>query len=69
MSKVDDGGMAFPCCVTSECTGSNGMSLRDYFAAKALAALILETKEDWTYESVADEAYEMADAMIVRRKE
>lgn len=42
-----------------------GMSLRDYFAAKAMAALIAL---DCGHKDAANEAYHVADAMIERRK-
>lgn len=44
---------------------SDGMTLRDYFAAQALAALIPHA--DGPYSAVSD-AYEYADAMIEERK-
>jgi len=54
-----------------------GMTLRDYFAAKALPAIYTDTcerarvdgwPEDWRDE-VAAEAYEMADAMLKAREQ
>jgi hypothetical protein len=71
----EDGGPAFP--RTAQMTGSgwvtsegSGMSLRDYFAAKAMAALI--TNSEWddrlTNEGgVAQIAYVIADAMLKQR--
>lgn len=60
---------AFP-CVSS--ISYQGISMRDYFAAKALQALIashprdtLDTKE--ARSSYTDEAYEIADAMLRSR--
>ena len=42
-----------------------GMALRDYFAAKAMQALLSTTKdEQWFPDEVASIAYEMANAMI-----
>jgi hypothetical protein len=45
-----------------------GMSLRDYFAAKAMEALILEVA-DWKYmpNEIANFAYAQADAMLKAR--
>ena len=43
----------------------NGMTLRDYFAAKAMAALIDE--KDWC-KDVATYAYKYADAMLAARE-
>ncbi|HOW49901.1 MAG TPA: hypothetical protein PLB26_19845 [Rubrivivax sp.] len=44
-----------------------GMSLRDYFAAKALAGIASTYHENWTPESAAKNAYELADAMLAER--
>lgn len=42
-----------------------GMTLKDYFAAKAMQALLSTTKEEqWFPDEVASIAYEMANAMI-----
>ncbi len=48
----------------------SGMRLRDYFAAKAMNALILEMA-DWKYapETLAKYAYAQADAMLKARQE
>lgn len=51
--------------------GSNGMTLRDYFAAKAMGSLLstLALKNlDMTPESAAALAYRRADAMLEARK-
>ena len=57
---------------------TDGMSLRDYFAAKAMQALMAETNGEgddipgaprWESHQVAELAYEHADAMLeVRNK-
>lgn len=50
--------------------GANGMSLRDYFAAKAMRPLTLSMKsarED-EMQSMAREAYAIADAMLRARE-
>jgi hypothetical protein len=68
--EKNDGGSAFPLPMGSETTqGTDGMTLRDYFAAKALQGLI--TDEYWTRSSVeaAKKAYRFADAMIEARGE
>jgi hypothetical protein len=46
-----------------------GMTLRDYFAAKAMNALILEVA-DWKYmpNDIAKFAYKQADAMLKARE-
>jgi hypothetical protein len=48
-----------------------GMTLRDYFAAKAMAALLLNNKPEETDEPLlfwARDAYLMADAMMKARE-
>lgn len=54
--------------------GHNGMSLRDYFAAKAMAALIIAPITDWPEcaltedtNSVSKVAYALADEMLKER--
>ena len=47
-----------------------GMSLRDYFAAKALIAVMVARTAligDFNQESIAEECYELADALIEAR--
>lgn len=59
-----DGEPAFP-------RSSQGMTLRDYFAAKAMCGEVTaEGKEDYTVnaENIAERAYVMADAMLEARK-
>jgi hypothetical protein len=45
--------------------GNSGMSIRDYFAAVALASLINDKIEP---DATAEEAYVFADAMLVERE-
>jgi hypothetical protein len=66
MSNNNTGGPAFPLFAA---TGYIGMTLRDYFAAKAMQGLItsasLNRTESWyDEERVAESAYKMADAML-----
>ena len=64
--EIDNGGPAFPS------TDTSGMSLRDYFAAKAMQGFIIEGGiRDAGYEkwSIVKSAYEMADAMIEARND
>lgn len=75
----EDGGPAFPCEFVQHQRGevgnntpimarSSGMTLRDYFAAKAMQALL--TVDGTThFPQRAMEAYQMADAMLAARKE
>jgi len=57
---------AFPC---GEYT-STGMTLRDYFAAKAMQAMLAHpnSKETASPQVYASAAYEMADAMLKARE-
>ena len=80
MEKAKDGGSAFP-VIQEDMTGVDGgpgMTLRDYFAAKALTGIFLADEKarleiggDRRYSS-ADEfaraAYDQADAMLEARK-
>jgi len=67
-----DGGPAFPFVEPpTECSVATGMTLRDYFAAKALQGFCafgaLSTDSGNTIEDLALDAYEAADAMIKAR--
>ncbi|MGG7120752.1 hypothetical protein, partial [Klebsiella aerogenes] len=77
MSK-DNGGPAFPCSASEGCGSSidgSGMTLRDYFAAKAMQAFITGAMSDGTPlrieqgddSTAAKAAYIIADAMIKER--
>jgi hypothetical protein len=70
MSDTNTGGPAFP--VNTSCAPDyDGMTLRDYFAAKAMQALIkiYEPKgEDGCIPDVAEAAYFYADAMLKARE-
>lgn len=72
MSTQNDGGPAFP--ITKKgCYTSDGMTLRDYFAAKAMQSLLrtwADNESGWPYcndKETARLAYEAADAMIEQR--
>lgn len=68
-TKVDDGNEAFPHAgfesqsAGGPIRGRSGMSLRDFFAAVAMHAKAGKDYE-MTGEKYAEEAYEIADAMI-----
>ena len=86
MSKEDNSGPAFPLDleVTRDCIGFDGgpcrpgttvtykgVSIRDYFAAKAMQGILSNVEQFTTPgpEYVAEEAYKIADAMLeVRNK-
>lgn len=62
----EDGGSAFPEPGHSQC---GGMSLRDYFAAKAMQGICAHV-DTWGLSSntkIAAAAYELADAMLAAR--
>lgn len=59
---IDDGGPAYPL------ESFTGMSLRDYFAAKAMQGLITEIDPPIN-DGLARLSYSMADAMLKARKE
>ena len=46
---------------------SEGMDLRDYFAAKAMQAYCSVANLTWTVEEIAADAYAQADAMMKAR--
>ena len=67
MSNTNTGGPAFPIVVGDQMT--QGMSLRDYFAAKAMQGLIVDPdRADQSREECARLSYAMADAMLKARE-
>lgn len=82
--SIEDGGAAFPCIEASQnvATGettvhqwsANGITVRDYFAAKAMAAMIGTAAApclgglDRAEGLCANAAYKMADAMLKARE-
>ena len=60
------GGPAFP--VTDECSGMLGMTLRDYFAAKAMQGLLVSFPGESMQREVITDSYKLADAMLEARK-
>lgn len=62
-NKPNDGGPAFP---FTGC-GTDGMTMRDYFAAKAMQAMITG-KASSSYRQTSSNAYELADAMLSARE-
>jgi hypothetical protein len=46
----------------------NGMTLRDYFAAKALSGLINYSPEPDEHKAIAELCYSLADAMLEARQ-
>lgn len=83
MNKIDTGGPAFPYTERSWCTETDqwvlgetiqGATLRDYFAAKAMPAIIEKfshpEKDDFDshFQLISAMAYAQADAMLEARK-
>ena len=71
---ANKGGPAFPQAVR-ETDGSttywHGMTLRDYFAAKAIHPLVVELDDEgnyWHPHHLAELAYDIADAMLKARE-
>jgi len=75
MSTINDGGPAFPSEVwdSEGCPQhTQGMTLRDYFAAKAMQGLLAQSCGTALGSDTihgAQYAYQMADAMLAARKE
>ena len=67
MKQKNDGGPAFPNSVPLDFQwAENGMTLRDYFAAKALQGLVAREGHLYLKEK-AKQAWALADAMIETR--
>ena len=68
MTAINDGGPAFPRDHASD--GHNGMTLRDYFAAKAMQGVLARNGGYALREhmlSAARNAYDQDDAMLAAR--
>jgi hypothetical protein len=78
MSKINDGGPAFPSTIQyfpddKNANEEQGMTLRDWFAGQALAGLVCDgitvTEENvYGIEDTASLAYACADAMLRARE-
>lgn len=75
-ASTDDGGPAFPVQPANwkddagrDCVafGSEGMSLRDWFATSALNGLLSDSTSSLGVESAAQWSYKYADAMLAER--
>ena len=72
MSTINDGGPAFPLQSIGPdfAPGYAGMTLRDYFAAKAMQGFCArEVSIECSADDIADDAYAIADAMLAARKQ
>jgi len=71
MSNTNTGGPAFPKLTQDErwktFQSTDGMTLRDYFAAKAMQGCIADGRFQG-YASCAADSYAMADAMLKARE-
>lgn len=76
MVHKHDGGPAFPFGQTDSMSGqlvngwgSEGMTLRDYLAAKVIQGICASGPDrSWSNDMLACEAYRLADAMLKARK-
>ena len=67
MEQVPEtGGPAFPHGYTH--SDYSGMTLRDYFAAKAMQNVFMTGGNESERDYIAEHAYKMADAMLKARK-
>ena len=62
----ETGGPAFP-VPGDAMDGEEGLTMRDYFAAKAMQGLLEEF--GWNDDSLAKHSYEVADSMLKARKQ
>ena len=70
---TNTGGPAFPCHPGIENPIYDGMTLRDYFAAKAMEGIYASNTEHdhedaHIFDAVAEAAYKQADAMLEARR-
>ena len=72
MSNTNTGGPAFPTLSEHQAGPTlwqySGMTLRDYFAAKAMQGLLLDGVGSLADEELADWAYNLADCMLKKRE-
>ena len=66
----NDGGPAFPYHDTHNgiLFTQPGMTLRDYFAAKAMMGLVQTENVTWKKGQLSKRSYEISDAMLAQRK-
>lgn len=73
MNKTNTGGPAFPLTDNDGAKCNEGMTLRDYFAAKAMQAIIANSDQtsiafDEVGGWIGKYSYEVADAMLKARE-
>ena len=67
---INNGGPAFPAPAGVAHITEQGMTLRDYFAAKAMQGMCSSDShcvDGWAHSDIAVQAYQMADAMLRAR--
>ena len=70
MRTINNGGPAFPSAGDgNETWAHEGMTLRDYFAAKAMQANRSRDSIYSSWDDLASDAYEIADAMLRAKEE
>lgn len=74
MSTQDNGGPAFPTNTENSdnvgaCYANYGMTLRDFFAAKAMQGLLADSELKASMDEFAERAYAVADAMLKARQQ
>ena len=74
MVRKETGGSAFPntVLITDEAYADlRGMTMRDYFAAKAMVGILCDPKEvqPYTNDQLAQWSYQVADAMLKAREQ
>ena len=68
MNNTNTGGPAFPFIDSASPLEHPGMTLRDYFAARAMAADMADGIHENDFAWAAARAYKMADAMLKARE-
>jgi hypothetical protein len=71
MSDINTGGPAYPAPTTKPLENYYpGISIRDYFAAKAMQGLLagITPTTVWSHDEAAETAYNVADAMLKARE-
>jgi len=71
MTSLETGGPAFPVCDAARIHNLEGISIRDYFAAKAMQGELASQSPENEYtnlDAIAALSYRMADAMLKARE-
>lgn len=72
MSNINNGGRVFHADTSVLLESERGISLRDYFSAKAMQGMAASKEhctDGWAHSDIAIQAYELADAMLRARGE